>query len=65
MSPRCRSPSGSTPSSGLTAGDLAASLGEVTARPAYRRRAAALAARLRAEDGVAPVLAAVDRLTRG
>ncbi|MEV7178057.1 glycosyltransferase [Kitasatospora sp. NPDC093679] len=46
----------------LTAGALAAALRAATADPEHARRARALAARLRDEDGVAPVLAAVDRL---
>ncbi|WP_431676784.1 glycosyltransferase [Kitasatospora sp. KL5] len=40
---------------------LADALRRATADPGYRRQAEALAARLRTEDGVAPVLAAVGR----
>ncbi|MGX1881750.1 glycosyltransferase [Streptomyces sp. NPDC055287] len=50
------------PLRGLTAPRLAAALGRATTEAAYGRRARELAARLRAEDGVRPVLAAVDRL---
>ncbi|MGW8379445.1 glycosyltransferase [Streptomyces sp. ODS28] len=45
----------------LTADALAAALTEVTADPGYQKRATALAARLAAEDGPAPVLRAVER----
>ncbi|MFI1393461.1 glycosyltransferase [Streptomyces sp. NPDC020681] len=41
---------------------LTAALRQVTADPDYGQRARALAARLHQEDGVGPVLAAVDRL---
>jgi UDP:flavonoid glycosyltransferase YjiC (YdhE family) len=46
----------------LTAETLAPALRRATTDPAYRRRAQALAHRLAQEDGVAPVLAALDRL---
>jgi UDP:flavonoid glycosyltransferase YjiC (YdhE family) len=46
----------------LTAGTLAPVLHRATTDPAYRDRAQALARRLAQEDGVAPVLAALDRL---
>ena len=45
----------------LTADTLASALARATRDPAFTRRAAALGARIREEDGVAPVLAAVDR----
>ncbi|MGW2788503.1 glycosyltransferase [Streptomyces sp. NPDC001251] len=44
----------------LTAESLATALQEATAEPRYRRRARALAARLAAEDGVPPVLDAIN-----
>ncbi|MER5562321.1 glycosyltransferase [Streptomyces sp. NPDC002506] len=44
----------------LTADSLATALQEATAEPRYRRRARALAARLAAEDGVPPVLDAIN-----
>lgn len=50
------------PLRGLTADTLAAALVRATREPAYAERARALGARVRAEDGVAPVLAALDRL---
>ena len=46
----------------LTADTLAAALTRATADTGYRERARALGARIRAEDGVAPVVAAVNRL---
>lgn len=46
----------------LTSDTLAGALVRATAQPAYRRRAEALATGIRAEDGVAPVLDAVNRL---
>ncbi|MFE1440426.1 glycosyltransferase [Streptomyces sp. NPDC058739] len=46
----------------VTEGALAAALGRAVSLPAHRTRAAALGARLREEDGVAPVVAALDRL---
>ncbi|GAA2094581.1 glycosyltransferase [Streptomyces albiaxialis] len=46
----------------LTADRLAAALTAATRRPAYARRAARVAELLRAEDGVGPVLADVERL---
>ncbi|MFI7407057.1 glycosyltransferase [Streptomyces sp. NPDC049627] len=46
----------------FTAEALAAALRQVTADPSYGRRARALADGLRAEDGVGPVLDAVNRL---
>ncbi|MEU0599509.1 glycosyltransferase [Streptomyces sp. NPDC006393] len=50
------------PLRGLTADALSAALARATADAAHLRRAEALGARIRGEDGVAPVLAAVDRL---
>ncbi|MET9014296.1 glycosyltransferase [Streptomyces olivaceoviridis] len=47
----------------LTVDALSAALLRATRDPAYRRRAAALGARVRGEDGAAPVLAALARLT--
>jgi UDP:flavonoid glycosyltransferase YjiC (YdhE family) len=49
------------PLRGLTADSLAAALTRATRDPAFGRRAAALGARIRAEDGVAPVLEAMGR----
>lgn len=46
----------------LTSDRLAAALTVATRRPSHARAAAQLAARLREEDGVGPVLAAVNRL---
>ncbi|MDH6108352.1 sterol 3beta-glucosyltransferase [Kitasatospora sp. MAP12-15] len=46
----------------LTAQDLTAALVQATTDPSYTRRAQALAARIRQEDGAGPVVAAVDRL---
>ncbi|MDF3149089.1 glycosyltransferase, partial [Streptomyces sp. T21Q-yed] len=46
----------------LTAEALAAALRQATGDPSYGRRARTLAERLRAEDGVAPVLDALNRL---
>lgn len=48
----------------LTSGSLTAALRRATADASYRTRAHALADRLAREDGVAPVLAALDRLAR-
>ncbi|MGW3402374.1 glycosyltransferase [Streptomyces zhihengii] len=48
----------------LTAGALADAVRRTTADEARRDRARALAGRLAAEDGIAPVLAALDRLAR-
>lgn len=45
----------------LTVDALSAALLRATRDPAYRRRAAVLGARVRGEDGAAPVLAALDR----
>ncbi|GHA29489.1 hypothetical protein GCM10010345_37980 [Streptomyces canarius] len=47
----------------LTVDALSAALLRATRDPAYRRRAAALGARVRGEDGAAPVPAAPARLT--
>ncbi|ALO98078.1 Putative UDP-glucose:sterol glucosyltransferase [Streptomyces hygroscopicus subsp. limoneus] len=47
----------------LTVDALSTALLRATRDPAYRRRAAALGARVRGEDGAAPVLAALARLT--
>lgn len=46
----------------LTTDALTSALLRVTRDPGYRERARALGARIREEDGVAPVLAAVNRL---
>lgn len=46
----------------LSAGRLAAALTRAVNDPGYRDRAAALGARIRAEDGVAPVAAALKKL---
>lgn len=48
----------------LTAGTLAGALRRATRDGSYAERARALAAGLAGEDGVAPVLAALDRLAR-
>ncbi|WP_328936014.1 MULTISPECIES: glycosyltransferase [unclassified Streptomyces] len=48
------------PLRGLTAESLSAALVRAVREPAHAERAAALGARVRAEDGVAPVLAALD-----
>ncbi len=48
------------PLRGLTAESLSAALVRAVREPAYAERAGALGARVRAEDGVAPVLAALD-----
>ncbi|MBG0850657.1 glycosyltransferase family 1 protein [Streptomyces spinoverrucosus] len=48
----------------LTADTLTAALVRATREAGFRRRAAALGTRIRAEDGVGPVLQAVHRLTR-
>ncbi|MEU9851981.1 glycosyltransferase [Streptomyces sp. NPDC047974] len=54
---------GAVPLRRLTAGTLAPALRRATRDPSHRVRARALADRLATEDGVAPVLAAVARLT--
>jgi UDP:flavonoid glycosyltransferase YjiC (YdhE family) len=46
----------------LTAAGLAAAVRQAVGEPSYAGRATALAARVAAEDGVAPVLRAVERL---
>ncbi|MGW2423780.1 glycosyltransferase [Streptomyces sp. NPDC001709] len=46
----------------MTVDALASALVRATREPAYRERARALGARIRDEDGAAPVLAALDRL---
>jgi sterol 3beta-glucosyltransferase len=46
----------------LTVDALASALVRATREPAYRERARSLGARIRGEDGAAPVLAALDRL---
>ncbi|MFF6987616.1 nucleotide disphospho-sugar-binding domain-containing protein [Streptomyces sp. NPDC010273] len=48
------------PLRGLTAESLSAALVRAVREPAHAERAAVLGARVRAEDGVAPVLAALD-----
>ncbi|MCT2591397.1 glycosyltransferase [Streptomyces sp. N2-109] len=53
----------SVPLRRLTAPGLASALKRATTDPSYRQRARDLATRIREEDGVGPVLAAVDRLT--
>lgn len=50
------------PLRGLTAGALTAALREATADASYGQRARSLAERVRGEDAVAPVLAAVHRI---
>lgn len=55
---------GAVPLRRLTAGTLAPALRRATGDPSHRARARALADRLATEDGVAPVLAALARLTR-
>ncbi|MFJ9899399.1 glycosyltransferase [Streptomyces sp. NPDC091280] len=50
------------PLRGLTADTLSAALVQATRDPAHAERARALGARVRAEDGTAPVLAALDAL---
>ncbi|MFB7243546.1 glycosyltransferase [Streptomyces populi] len=55
---------GALPPRGLRAERLAPALVRATTEPAYRRCARNLAERLRAEDGVAPVAEALDRLER-
>lgn len=52
------------PLRGLTANGLAAALSQATRNPLHRERAETLGARIREEDGVAPVLRAVDLLAR-
>ena len=52
------------PQRALTADALAGAIRACLDEPGYRRRAAALAGRLRAEDGAAAVLAVVDGLAR-
>jgi UDP:flavonoid glycosyltransferase YjiC (YdhE family) len=53
---------GAVPLRGLTADSLSAALVRATREPAYAERARLLGARVRAEDGVTPVLAALDGL---
>jgi sterol 3beta-glucosyltransferase len=53
---------GAVPLRGFTADALALALRRATTDPSYAHRARTLAEELRAEDGVAPVLAAVNRL---
>ena len=48
----------------LTADRLAAAIEAGISDPRYRRRAEAAAVRLHGEDGIAPVLAAVDAALR-
>nr|WSY57612.1 glycosyltransferase [Streptomyces sp. NBC_00886] len=55
---------GAVPLRGLRADTLSAALVRATRDPACTERAQTLGARVRAEDGVAPVLAAVDGLGR-
>ncbi|MFE6222573.1 glycosyltransferase [Streptomyces sp. NPDC057854] len=55
---------GAVPLRRLTAPALAEGLRRATGDGSHRARARALAGRLAAEDGVAPVLAAIDRLAR-
>ncbi|MET7575625.1 glycosyltransferase [Streptomyces sp. NPDC005492] len=50
------------PLRGLTADSLSAALVRATREPGYAQRARALGARVRAEDGVAPVLTALNEL---
>ncbi|WP_170066520.1 hypothetical protein [Streptomyces sparsogenes] len=50
---------------GLIVGSLAAAITACVAEPAHRRRAAALARRVAAEDGAAAVLARVGVLREG
>ncbi|WP_369175466.1 glycosyltransferase [Streptomyces sp. R28] len=52
---------GVVPLRGLTAGTLASALVRAVREPAFRERAQDLGARIRAEDGVAPVVGAVNR----
>lgn len=52
---------GALPLRALTADTLASALVRAVREPAFRERAQDLGARIRAEDGVAPVLAAVNR----
>jgi UDP:flavonoid glycosyltransferase YjiC (YdhE family) len=56
---------GAVPLRRLTADTLGAAVARGVTDPAYTRRAKALADRLRDEDGVGPVLAAVNRLAGG
>ncbi|WP_330310400.1 MULTISPECIES: glycosyltransferase [unclassified Streptomyces] len=53
---------GVVPLRGLRAARLASALVRATGEPSYRRRAEELAGRIRAEDGVGPVVAALGRL---
>lgn len=53
---------GAVPLRGFTSTALEAMLRRATGNPSYGRRARALAGEPRAEDGAAPVLAALDRL---
>lgn len=54
----------SIPLRALTSATLTAALREATGEPLHRRRAQALSERIRSEDGVAPVVSALDRLGR-
>ncbi|MDW8807163.1 glycosyltransferase [Streptomyces scabiei] len=53
---------GAVPLRGFTPAALAAALRRATTDPSYARRARVLAEELRGEDGVSPVLTALDRL---
>ncbi|GLW46719.1 glycosyl transferase [Streptomyces sp. NBRC 14336] len=53
------------PLRGLTADRLASALDRAVRDPGHRERARSLGARIRAEDGTAPVLAEVERLAEG
>lgn len=53
------------PLRGLGAEALGGAVARAVTEPVYARRARALAGRLGDEDGVGPVLAAVDRLAEG
>ncbi|MER5308732.1 glycosyltransferase [Streptomyces sp. NPDC002773] len=55
---------GAVPLRRLTSGALAGALRRATTDASHRERARALADRLAAEDGIAPVLAVLDRLER-
>ncbi|MEU3726849.1 glycosyltransferase [Streptomyces sp. NPDC031705] len=55
---------GAVPLRRLDADTLGSALRRVTADPSYRERARHIARRLAAEDGVAPVAAALERLVR-
>ncbi|MEU7240805.1 hypothetical protein [Streptomyces sparsogenes] len=64
MSPRAAAPA-PLPFRALTAESLAAAITACAAEPAHRRRAAALARRVAAEDGAAAVLARVGVVRDG